>query len=69
MFLIFVNLTYTNTLLLSNAALSLGCAKNSLESHHGNSIYCSFILAWPCITIQIKEFRNIWKLVHFKLMN
>jgi len=52
-------LTYTNTLLLSNAALSLGCAKISLEIHHGNSIDYSFILAWAFITLQIKEFRNL----------
>merc|ERR1711951_161398 len=52
-------LTYTNTLLLSNAALSLGCAKISLHIHHGNSIDYSFILAWAFITLQIKEFRNL----------
>ena len=52
-------LTYTNTLLLSNAALSLGCAFICRE----NNIYYlgnySFILAWTFITLQIKEFRNM----------
>merc|ERR1711973_919717 len=52
-------LTYTNTLLLSNAALSLGCAKIHKENNHGNSIDYSFILAWAFITLQIKEFRNL----------
>ena len=51
-------LTYTNTLLLSNAALSLGCAKIHKENNHGNSIDYSFILAWAFITLQIKEFCN-----------
>ena len=46
-------LTYTNTLLLSNAALSLGCAKIHKENNHGNSIDYSFILAWAFITLQI----------------
>ena len=52
-------LTYTNTLILSNAALSLGCAFICRE----NNIYYlgnySFILAWTFITLQIKEFRNM----------
>ena len=52
-------LTYTNTLLLSNAALSLVCAFICRE----NNIYYlgnySFILAWTFITLQIKEFRNM----------
>ena len=52
-------ITYTNPLLLSNAALSLGCAFICGE----NNIYYlrnySFILAWTFITLQIKEFRNM----------
>ena len=49
-------LTYTNTLLLSNAALSLGCAKIHKENNHGNSIDYSFILAWAFITLQLENF-------------
>merc|ERR1711879_975186 len=47
-------LTFANTLLLSNAAVSLGGGFVSLE------ISCSlfsFILAWTFISLQIKEFR------------
>merc|ERR1712039_645857 len=53
-------LTFANTLLLSNAAVSLGGAFVSLEI----SLQCliffslfSFILAWTFISLQIKEFR------------
>merc|ERR1712157_170121 len=49
-----------NTLLLSNAAVSLGGAFISLEM--GSQFYIffslfSFILAWTFISLQIKEFR------------
>merc|ERR1712217_875137 len=53
-------LTFANTLLLSNAAVSLGGAFVSLEI---SSQFCilfslfSFILAWTFISLQIKEFR------------
>ena len=46
-------LTYTNTLLLSNAALSLGCAFICRENNQNFSII-SFILAWTFISLQIK---------------
>merc|ERR1711997_1128190 len=53
-------LTFANTLLLSNAAISLGNAFISLEisSQFFNffSLF-SFILAWTFISLQIKEFR------------
>merc|ERR1712008_284508 len=53
-------LTFANTLLLSNAAVSLGGAFVSLEisSQFFNffSLF-SFILAWTFISLQIKEFR------------
>merc|ERR1711945_53707 len=51
-------LTFANTLLLSNAAVSLGGAVVSLES--SCSILFSLfsgILAWAFISLQIKEFR------------
>merc|ERR1711860_387200 len=54
-------LTYTNTLLLSNAALSLGCtficreAVLSIDEFGGNISIISFILAWTFISLQIKE--------------
>ena len=51
-------LTYTNTLILSNAALSLGCAFICRESNQNISII-SFILAWTFILLQLKEFRNM----------
>ena len=51
-------LTYTNTLILSNAALSLGCAFICRESNQNLSII-SFILAWTFILLQLKEFRNM----------
>merc|ERR1712151_1354667 len=53
-------LTFANTLLLSNAAVSLGGAFVSLEI---SSQFCilfslfSFILAWTFTSLQIKEFR------------
>merc|ERR1711886_18782 len=53
-------LTFANTLLLSNAALSLGGAFVSLEISSSFLIYFSlfsFILAWTFISLQIKEFR------------
>jgi len=53
-------LTFANTLLLSNAAVSLGGAFVSLEISLTFLIYFSyfsFILAWTFISLQIKEFR------------
>merc|ERR1712196_629040 len=53
-------LTFANTLLLSNAAVSLGGAVVSLESSLSFSIFFSLlsgILAWSFISLQIKEFR------------
>merc|ERR1711935_54531 len=53
-------LTFANTLLLSNAAVSLGNAFISLEISSSFSIFFSlfsFILAWTFISLQIKEFR------------
>merc|ERR1711877_32610 len=53
-------LTFANTLLLSNAAVSLGGAFISLEISSSFLIYFSlfsFILAWTFISLQIKEFR------------
>merc|ERR1712114_108941 len=54
-------LTYTNTLLLSNAALSLGCAFICEEAavDAGNFSIISFILAWTFLSLQIKEFRTL----------
>ena len=54
-------LTYTNTLLLSNAALSLGCTFIFRENNQGNQhiLIISFILSLTFITLQIKEFHNI----------
>lgn len=52
-------LTFANTLLLSNAAISLGNAFISLEISSAFNIYFSlfsFILAWKFISLQIKEF-------------
>merc|ERR1712224_1125606 len=54
-------LTFANTLLLSNAAVSLGGAFVSLEISSQFSIFFSlfsFILAWTFISLQIKEFRS-----------
>merc|ERR1712137_1299198 len=53
-------LTFANTLLLSNAAVSLGGAFVSLEISSQLLIFFSlfsFILAWTFISLQIKEFR------------
>merc|ERR1711861_27420 len=53
-------LTFANTLLLSNAAVSLGGAFVSLEVSSSFLIFFSlfsFILAWTFISLQIKEFR------------
>merc|ERR1712179_884205 len=53
-------LTFANTLLLSNAAISLGNAFISLEISSSFWILFSlfsFILAWTFMSLQIKEFR------------
>merc|ERR1739836_207681 len=53
-------LTFANTLLLSNAAVSLGGAFVSLEISSQSLIFFSlfsFILAWTFISLQIKEFQ------------
>merc|ERR1711944_67383 len=53
-------LTFANTLLLSNAAVSLGGAFISLEVSSQFLIFfffISFILAWAFVSLQIKEFR------------
>merc|ERR1712039_430732 len=53
-------LTFANTLLLSNAAISLGNAFISLEISLQFLIFFSlfsFCLAWTFISLQIKEFR------------
>merc|ERR1712047_2509 len=53
-------LTFANTLLLSNAVISLGNAFISLEISLQFLIFFSlfsFILAWTFISLQIKEFR------------
>merc|ERR1712183_1047679 len=53
-------LTFANTLLLSNAAVSLGGAFVSLELSSSFLIFFSlfsFILAWTFVSLQIKEFR------------
>merc|ERR1712146_102801 len=52
-------LSFANTLLLSNAAVSLGSAFVSLEISSSLLIFSSlfsFILAWTFISLQIKEF-------------
>merc|ERR1712190_7753 len=53
-------LTFANTLLLSNAAVSLGGAFVSLKISSQFLIFFSlfsFVLAWTFISLQIKEFR------------
>merc|ERR1712217_861225 len=53
-------LTFANTLLLSNAAVSIGGAFVSLEISSQFIIFFSlfsFILAWTFVSLQIKEFR------------
>merc|ERR1711955_156464 len=54
-------LTYTNTLLLSNAALSLGCTFICRETviGGGNFSIIPLILAWTFISLQIKEFHTL----------
>merc|ERR1712167_237349 len=55
-------LTYANTLLLSNAAISLGCAFIIKEIYSSSMVLfslISFVLAWTFISLQIKEFRNM----------
>merc|ERR1712196_743012 len=55
-----LELTFANTLLLSNAAVSLGGAFVCLEISCSSGIFfslISFILAWTFISLQIKEFR------------
>lgn len=54
-------LTYANTLLLSNAAISLGSAYSTRENLilFGAPNSASFILAWAFLSLQIKEFRNL----------
>jgi len=55
-------LTYANTLLLSNAAISLGCGFIIKEIYSSSIILLSlisFILAWTFISLQIKEFHNL----------
>merc|ERR1712151_815154 len=54
-----MKLTFANTLLLTNAAVSLGGAFVSLEISSSFLIFFSlfsFILAWTFISLQIKEF-------------
>merc|ERR1711869_138921 len=54
-----MELTFANTLLLSNAAVSLGGAFVCLEISCSSGIFfslISFILAWTFISLQIKEF-------------
>merc|ERR1712217_159186 len=60
-------LTFANTLLLSNAAISLGNAFISLEISSSFLILFSlfsFILAWTFISLQIKEFRIMGLLIN-----
>merc|ERR1712001_770131 len=60
-------LTFANTLLLSNAAVSLGGAFVSLEISSQFFIFFSlfsFILAWTFISLQIKEFRIMGLLIN-----
>merc|ERR1711904_264492 len=55
-----MELTFANTLLLSNAAVSLGGAFICLEISCSSGILfslISFILAWTFLSLQIKEFR------------
>merc|ERR1711904_175095 len=60
-------LTFANTLLLSNAAVSLGGAFVSLEISSSFLTFFSlfsFILAWTFISLQIKEFRIMGLLIN-----
>ena len=54
-------LTFTNTVLLSNSGLSLGCTYLIRVTHILHHLLCllSFLLAFTFISLQIKEFRNI----------
>merc|ERR1711934_798094 len=55
-----MELTFANTLLLSNAAISLGDAFICLEISCSSKIFFSLIsgiLAWTFISLQIKEFQ------------
>merc|ERR1711881_546547 len=53
-----LELTFANTLLLSNAAISLGNAFISKEISCSSNIFSllSFILGWTFISLQLKEF-------------
>merc|ERR1712070_841978 len=53
-----LELAFANTLLLSNAAVSLGGAFISREILSSSNIFSllSFILAWTFISLQVKEF-------------
>merc|ERR1711879_500694 len=60
-------LTFANTLLLSNAAVSLGGAFLSLEISSSLFFFFSlfsFILGWTFISLQIKEFRIMGLLIN-----
>merc|ERR1712146_331703 len=60
-------LTFANTLLLSNAAVSLGGAFLSLEISSSLLFFFSlfsFILGWTFISLQIKEFRIMGLLIN-----
>merc|ERR1712173_193532 len=60
-------LTFANTLLLSNAAVSLSSAFVSFEISSQFFIFFSlfsFILAWTFISLQIKEFRIMSLLIN-----
>merc|ERR1711902_143199 len=60
-------LTFANTLLLSNAAVSLGGAFVSLEISSSFLVLFSlfsFMLAWTFISLQIKEFRIMGLLIN-----
>merc|ERR1712066_1012947 len=53
-------LTFANTLLLSNAAVSLGGSFVSIETNTSTPFifsFFSFLLAWTFVSLQIKEFR------------
>merc|ERR1712043_40580 len=64
-------LTYTNTLLLSNAAFSLGCTFICREAviGGGNFSIISFILAWTFISLQIKEFHTLAFYINDSIFN
>ena len=63
-------LTYANTLLLSNAAISLGCGFIMKEIYSSTIILLSlisFILAWTFISLQIKDYCLRMELSHVGL--